>query len=110
MPDPFNNSPQGFFRHTLPTDEWVKLRDAAQATPDHRLYYRMKLCLADTSTCVFSVQPGPETNSATFLQLGPGVGDNGCTCRSAGQVPSGGHPSWALSILGLLVLRLRRRG
>jgi MYXO-CTERM domain-containing protein len=104
---PTNNSPPGFFRYTLPNTTWNQLRDASQATSEDRLYYRVQLCNASGTTCWYSAQAG--ASFATFLQLGPGVGDNGCSCRVTGA-PSTGELQWlASAALFGLVLACRRR-
>ncbi len=106
---PSNKSPNGSFRYTLPGATWAQLRDAAQSTSENRLYYRVRLCNAAGSKCWYSVQGG--ASFATFLQLGSGVGDSGCSCQLPGT-PSGTSLPQALvslALLGLVVAR-RRKG
>lgn len=108
VPPPVNKEVNGFFRYQLPASTWAQLRDAAQATADDRLYYRVKRLDASGSTPWYSAQAG--ATYATFLQFGPGVGDNGCSCRVPGTTSPGSSQGLSLlALLGLSVLR-RRRG
>lgn len=109
VPEPTHNSPRGFFRFVPSAAQWPKLREIAQATPDRRFYYRAQVCLSDDSTqCAYSDQGNASKGTTPFIQFGPGVGDNGCTCRQGSSAPTS-HAAWSLLALTALVARRRRR-
>jgi MYXO-CTERM domain-containing protein len=105
-PRPKNNSPNGSFRYIPTPAQWQVLQTAGTSSEDRRLYFRVKVCMAENpSECVYSSE-GIAQGVAPFLQFGPGAPPGGCTCR-VGQPNHA--PAASLSLVGLLAALLLRR-
>ena len=124
--DPPNCSLHGFFRRQASANSnWADVASAAMLNPDAsgepRVYYRLRLCTLpgpQGASCVSSSTvrlsaTGPTYGVPAYTVITAGAVPPGCTLTCAIPV-RGGSSRWPLalaaSVLGLALLRRRRRG
>lgn len=97
----YNNSPAGFFRYTPSQSDWSTV--TANGT-NARVYYRVRACLVDGTTCVNTWVEGSE-EKAPFVK----IATSGTSCSFRPPDAQGGGGGVACAIVAAAMAAFRRR-